>query len=58
MAKKRHNPNPNGRKGNPISLYPLTPEQALAGLLKIKPADVAQIRAEASISEPKKRRRK
>lgn len=34
-----------GRKGNAVSLAPLTPDQALAGLLRVKPADVAKERA-------------
>jgi hypothetical protein len=37
-----------------ISLAPLTPDQALAGLLKVKPADVARMEAEAK-PVPKKR---
>ena len=57
IAKKPHNPNPNGRRGNPVSLYPLTPAQALAELLKIKPSDVAKIKAEAAAAEGKRRKK-
>lgn len=45
MTKKSHNPNPNGKNGNPISLAPLSPDQALAGLLRVKPADVKGLEA-------------
>ena len=30
-------PNGNGRKGKPISLYPLTPEEALKRAMQVKP---------------------
>jgi hypothetical protein len=46
MASKPHNPNPNGRKGHPVSLSPLSPDQALAGLLRVKPADVKKLEAQ------------
>jgi hypothetical protein len=45
MSKRPHNPNPAGRKGNPVSLHPLTPEQALGGLLKVKLSDVRKLEA-------------
>jgi hypothetical protein len=45
MAKKRYNPNPNGSKGNPVSLHPLTGDAALAAALRIKPEDVKKIQA-------------
>jgi hypothetical protein len=32
-----------GRRGDPISLAPLTPEQAIRGVFQIKPADVRRI---------------
>jgi hypothetical protein len=57
MSKKPHNPNPNGVKGNPISLAPLSPDEALRGLLRVKPADVKRLEAEAAKAErrtPKK----
>ena len=34
-----------GRRGNPVSLAPLTPDQALAGLLKVKLSDVKKLEA-------------
>jgi hypothetical protein len=33
------------RKTSRVSLAPLTPEQALAGLLRVKPADVKKLEA-------------
>ena len=51
MAKaKKRSP---GRAGDPVSLAPLTPEQALAGLLKVKPEDVAKLEAENKSPRPK-----
>jgi hypothetical protein len=35
-------PNP-GRRGNEISLHPLTPDDALRGLLRVKPADLKRV---------------
>jgi hypothetical protein len=32
-----------GRRGDPVSLHPLSPEQAISGMFKIKPADVKRI---------------
>ena len=40
---KRKIPNPNGRKGNPISLAPLTMDQAVEAIFQIKSADVKKI---------------
>jgi len=40
MAKQKAKP---GRKRDPISLYPLTPEQAIRGMFQISPKDVARI---------------
>ena len=51
MTKKT---NTAGRAGNPISLHPLTPEQAIRGMFQIKPADVKRIVA----SRPGKRKKK
>ena len=45
-----------GRRGDPISLAPLTPEQAMAGLLKVKPADVAELEAKEGKGKPKKQK--
>ena len=53
MASKPHNPNPAGRKGNPTSIAPLTMDEFVDGMFKIKPADVKRIVA----SKPGKRRK-
>jgi len=50
MPKKPHP----GRKGEPVSLHPLTPEQAISGMFKISKADVKRIVA----SKPGKKGRK
>jgi hypothetical protein len=42
---KRPIPNPNGKKGNPLSLAPLSVEQALAAALRVNPADVKKLEA-------------
>jgi hypothetical protein len=34
-----------GRGGNNVSLYPLTPEQAIKGMFAMKPADVKRVLA-------------
>jgi hypothetical protein len=43
MAKKRHNPNPAGRKGKPITAAPLTMDQLVDGVFQIKSSDVKRI---------------
>ena len=43
MAKKPHNPNPEGRKGHPVSAVPLTMNQLVDGVFKIKAGDVKRI---------------
>jgi hypothetical protein len=50
MAKKPHP----GRKGNPVSLHPLTMDEAVDAVFKIKPADVKRVLA----SKPTKKKRK
>lgn len=45
MPKKPPKKHP-GRAGNKISLAPLTPDQAMAGLLKVKLSDVKKLEAE------------
>ena len=52
MAAKRKKTS--GRAGDPVSLAPLTPDQALAGLLKVKPADVAKLEADAATRVPRR----
>jgi len=42
MPKKPAKPHP-GRRGDPVSLYPLSPDDALRAVLAIKPADVKRI---------------
>src|SRR5437868_6568523 len=52
-AKKPHP----GRRGHAVSLSPLTLDQALGGLLKVKPADVAKLEAkEKNKGKPKRKR--
>jgi hypothetical protein len=43
MAKKRPH---SGRRGDPVSLAPLKPDQALAALLRVKPSDVKKLEAQ------------
>jgi hypothetical protein len=43
-----------GRRGDPVSLAPLTPEQAIRGIFQISKEDVARIVA----SKPEKKGRK
>jgi hypothetical protein len=54
MTKKPHNPNPAGRKGDPVSIAPLTVDEFVDGMFKIKPEDVKRIVA----SKPGGRKRK
>lgn len=53
MIEKSKQPKPSGRRGDPVSLHPLTPEQAIGGMFKIKPADVKRIVA----SKPGKKKK-
>lgn len=41
-----------GRRGDPISLAPLTPDTAMAALLRVKPADLKK-REEEEAAEKK-----
>jgi hypothetical protein len=36
MSPKKHNPNPAGKEGQPVSLYPLSFTDAVAGLAQVK----------------------
>jgi len=36
MSRKKHNPNPAGKEGAPVSLYPLSFTEAVAGLAQVK----------------------
>jgi hypothetical protein len=53
MASKKSKPR-SGRRGDPISLHPLTPAQAICGMFQIKPEDVKRIVA----SKPGRTKRK
>jgi len=37
MSRKKHNPNPAGKDGQPVSLHPLSFDEAVAGLAQVKP---------------------
>lgn len=50
-ANKRHA----GRGGNNVSLHPLTPDQAMAALLRVNPADVKKLEAEEAAAKEAKR---
>ncbi|HTR67758.1 MAG TPA: hypothetical protein VMH85_18400 [Terriglobales bacterium] len=39
MSRKKHNPNPAGRDGAPVSLYPFKFEEAIVGLAQVKPPE-------------------
>jgi hypothetical protein len=53
MDKKRTQSTRSGRQGDPVSLHPLTPDQAIRGIFQIKPADVKRIVA----SKPERKRK-
>jgi hypothetical protein len=36
MSRKKHNPNPAGKEGQPLSLYPLSFKEAVAGLAQVQ----------------------
>jgi hypothetical protein len=36
MTRKKHNPNPAGKEGAPVSLHPLDFEEAVAALAQVK----------------------
>jgi hypothetical protein len=42
MARKK----PSGRRGDPVSLYPLTADQAIRGIFRISKQDVKRILAQ------------
>ncbi len=44
MPKKSPKPH-SGRRGDPVSLYPLSPDEAMKAVLAISPADVKRILA-------------
>jgi hypothetical protein len=49
-----HVPNP-GRRGNEISLHPLTPDDALRGLLRVKPADLKRVEEQEKAAQKRKK---
>jgi hypothetical protein len=36
MSRKKHNPNPAGKEGTPVSLYPLSFNDAVSGLAQVQ----------------------
>lgn len=50
MSKKPHP----GRKGNPVSLHPLTMDEAVDAMFKINPADVKRVLASKPTKKSKK----
>ena len=55
MASSNHpRPNP-GRRGNEVSLHPLTPDDALRGLLKVKPADLKRVEEQEKAAKKSKK---
>ncbi|MGA3068292.1 MAG: hypothetical protein ABSF29_15715 [Tepidisphaeraceae bacterium] len=54
MAGKSKKSHP-GRGGMRVSLAPLTPDQALAGLLRVKPEDLKRLEAAEKARKPKKK---
>jgi hypothetical protein len=52
MPKKTTNSNRAGRRGLKVSLYPLTPDEAMRAMLAIKPEDVKRI-----VGKPKHRKK-
>jgi hypothetical protein len=36
MGRKKHNPNPAGKRGAPVSLYPLSFQDAVSGLAQVQ----------------------
>jgi hypothetical protein len=43
MSNKPADKKPSGRRGDPVSAAPLTPEQLIKGIFAIKPDDVKRI---------------
>jgi hypothetical protein len=58
MSKSKTPKSPHsGRRGNSISLAPLSADQALAAALKVKLSDVQKLEAEERAAKAKKKRR-
>jgi hypothetical protein len=50
MKKERHNPNPNGKEGNPITLPPMAFDEAVKKMLGTQPP-----KAEPKAVKPRKK---
>jgi hypothetical protein len=53
MAKKPHP----GRRGDPVSLHPLTLDQAMGALVRVKLSDVKKLEAKERAAKKSKRKR-
>jgi hypothetical protein len=51
MGHKKHNPNPAGKEGVPVSLYPLSFDEAVSGLAQTKMMEPKKVKPKAT---PKK----
>jgi len=47
-----------GRRGLAVSLYPLSPDEAMAALLRVKLSDVKKLEAEEAQSKPGRGKKK
>jgi hypothetical protein len=52
-TKKPHS----GRRGDPVSLAPLTTAQALAAALRVKPSDMKKLEQTAARKKPARKKR-
>ncbi len=55
MKEERHNPNPKGKEGKPVSLAPLTFDEALDGLLQTDAKAVRELERKDRLKREKKR---
>ncbi len=53
MPKKPHP----GRKGNPVSLHPLTMDEAVDAVFQIKPADVQRVLSSKPTAKPVRKKK-
>ena len=51
VNRKKHNPNPSGKAGNPVSLYPLSFQDAVVGLAQVRMPETGKKKPSA---KPKK----
>lgn len=54
QKKIKHNPNPAGREGKPLSLAPMTETDVLKKLLTVKPGKLAELRKPKKVKTTKK----